>query len=117
MKTHKVVSVTSEGIRFDSGLFLSSHHNSDCCEHHELTFTDITLQDFDGLEFVIDAEGSFFRKVDGYGIEMIPVHGHSVRIPGHGYNNGYYGANLSLCVTGEGIDLDFDITECQLIEG
>ena len=115
MRTHKVTSITSEAIHFDSGLRLYSHHCQDCCEHHELTLTDLTLQDFEGLEFVIDAGGSFFRKIEGYGIELVPVSGHTVRIPGHGSNNGYYGTDLTLCISGEGVDMVFDITECQTI--
>ena len=58
----------------------------------------------------------FFKKVDGYGIELIPVNGHSVKVPGYGSNNGYYSTNLSLVLTDkESVTKTFDITECQEI--
>jgi hypothetical protein len=52
------------------------------------------------------------KKIEDYGIELIPVHGWSVKIPGYGSNNGYYSTNLSL-VLSDG--REFDITECQEI--
>ena len=110
----KVVSVNSDGIEFDGGIVLSSHHDQDCCENHELTFDDLTMADFDGLLFNLEGD-DFFRKIEDFGIELIPLSGHSVRIPGHGSNNGYYGTNLALTLRGRGMSRDFDITECQVI--
>lgn len=106
------MAVTTGGIQFEGGIMLSSDHSQDCCERHELTFDDLTMADFDGLEFDLDGD-TFFRRIDGFGIELTPVHGHSVKIPGHGSNNGYYGTNLDLCIDGPGFSKTFDITECQ----
>lgn len=114
-KTLKVVAVGPEGIEFEGGIKLTSDHSQDCCESHALTFDDLTMADFDGLLFDLGGE-DFFRKIDGFGIELVPIEGHSVRIPGHGYNNGFYGSNLDLCISGPGINKTFDITECQDID-
>jgi hypothetical protein len=116
METCKVTSVTRDCITFSNGYELRSHHDQDCCETHELTLTDINLDDFDGLEFSLSGD-EFFRKVPDFGIELVPISGHPVKIPAHGYNNGYYGTNLTLVlVTPNGLR-EYDITECQDIQG
>ncbi len=107
--------VDSAGITFENDISLISEHLSDCCESHELTFTDITIADFEGLEFDLSGE-TFFRRIEGYGIELIPIKGHSVKIPGHGYNNGYYSSQLDLVLIGPGFRKEFDISECQVIK-
>jgi hypothetical protein len=111
----KVVKVTSEEIVFDDGSTLSSFHDQDCCERHSLTLSDVKVDDFDGLEFDLSGD-VFFRKVEGYGIELIPVHGHVVRVPAHGWNNGYYGTNLALVIKTPTVEKRYDITECQSIK-
>lgn len=113
---NKVIKLNSESIEFDNGSILSSNHDSDCCETHYLSFGDLTISDFDGLQFDLSSD-SFFNRIDGYGIELIPILGHSVKVPGYGYNNGYYSSQLDLVLT-SGKDVKvFDITECQVIEG
>lgn len=114
MKNVKVLTVSSAGLEFEGGITLSSDHSQDCCESHDLTFDDLTLADFDGLLFDLSGD-DFFKRIEGFGIELIPTNGHPVRIPGHGYNNGYYGTNLDLCIDGPGINKRYDITECQEI--
>lgn len=116
MEKLKVVNVDSTGITFENGIKLTSEHSSDCCESHELTFTDITLDDFKDLEFDLTGE-TFFNRIKDYGIELVPISGHTVKIPGHGYNNGYYSDQLDLVLTGPGFKKEFDITECQVVEG
>lgn len=109
----KVVNVGDYGITFDNGLELSSYHASDCCESHELYFRDLNLGDFAGLEFDLSND-NFFKRVDGYGIELLPIAGWPVRVAGHGYNNGYYSSQLDLILTdGKDFRKVFDITECQ----
>src|SRR5579859_4048001 len=108
----KVISVTSSEIKFDNGLELYSEHNQDCCENHYLHFDDLTLSDFDGLEFDLSGD-EFFKKVEDYGILLIPIKGHGIGIPGYGYNNGYYSTDLTL-VLSDG--REFDISECQEIK-
>ena len=115
MNKLKVVKVGQYGIVFDNGLELSSNHDQDCCEHHELYFKDLTLADFEGLEFDLTNE-NFFKRVDGYGIELLPLNGHPVRVAGHGNNNGYYSDQLDLVLSGKDFNKVFDITECQDIE-
>lgn len=108
MKT-KVIKVNSDSIEFDNGLKLSSNHEQDCCENHYLDFEHIKLDDFDGLEFDLSND-NFFERIVGYGIELKPIKGWSVKIPGYGSNNGYYSDNLTLELSD---GREFDITECQ----
>jgi hypothetical protein len=99
-------------IEFENGVTLQSDHESSCCEHHWLCVKDLTLEDFEGLKF--DLKGDFFERIKGYGIALLPVHGHPVRIPGYGENNGYYSSELTLVLTKDNTVLKtFDITECQ----
>ena len=113
MNKVKVIKVDSDGLEFDNGVRLDSNHDSDCCESHYLSLADLTLADFDGLEFDITSE-EFFERVDGYGIALKPLAGHPVRIPGYGSNNGYYSSQLDLVLSdGKGFSKVFDISECQ----
>jgi len=115
MKNLKVVSLDNGIIQFNNGYSLYADHVSDCCESHDLCIEDLDILDFDGLIFNLDDE--FFRRVKGYGIELIPVYGYSVRIAGHGYNNGYYSSELTLVIDKDDkIVRTFDISECQDIE-
>jgi hypothetical protein len=108
-----VIKVCQEYIEFDNGVKLLSEHEQDCCENHYLSFSDLSLDDFDGLLFDLSND-EFFKKIDGYGIELIPMRGFSVRIPGYGYNNGYYSTNLTLVITNDNdFNKSFDISECQ----
>lgn len=117
IQSSKVVKVSSDGIKFDSGISLYSEHDQDCCEHHELTFDDLTLEDFEGLEFDLSND-NFFTKIPDFGIELNPIKGHSVKIPGHGYNNGYYGTNITMVLhddTNNKMYKSYDVSECQVI--
>lgn len=111
---NKVIYVDKDVVRFDDKSELSSDHDQDCCENHYLDFSNHTLADFAGLEFDLSSDG-FFEKVDGYGIRLVPVEGHPISVPGYGYNNGYYSANLTLLLERPGSVQKFDITECQEI--
>ena len=117
MNKLKVVKVNDEGLEFDNGVKLYSYHSQDCCENHELYFRDLTLAEFEGLEFDLTNDG-FFKRVPGYGIELIPIHGFSVRIAGHGSNNGYYSDSLDLIISdGKGFEKTFGISDCQIVIG
>lgn len=117
METLKVVKITSNAIKFENGITLEHNHQSDCCESHELYFQDLTMLDFEGLEFNLTDE-KFFNRIPDYGIELIPLQGHSVKIAGHGYNNGYYSSQLDLIVRKDNKEIArYDITECQEIDG
>ena len=112
-----VVGVDEYGITFNTGEELSSAHICTCREKHYLCFKDLNLSDFDGLQF--DLSGNdFFERVECYGIRLIPVVGFPVSIPGYGYNNGHYSANLSLVITKDGGgERTFEIDNCQVIRG
>ena len=114
----KVIAVDNDVITFDTGHSLYSEHASDCCESHYLSMSDITVEDFKGME--LDLEGTnFFERVEDYGIRLISTDGRVVPIPGYGHNNGYYSAELTLVVNNaEGKTIHtIDISECQDIEG
>jgi hypothetical protein len=112
---YKVIKVNQESLEFNDGVTLSSHHDTDCCEEHWLSFNDLTLEDFEGLEFDLSSD-KFFSKIEGYGIELVPVMGYSVKVPGYGSNNGYYSDQLGLKISGLDEEKYFDITDCQVIE-
>lgn len=115
MENLKVVKVNLDSLEFDNGMVLISEHSQDCCESHYLSLSDLTIDDFNGLEFDLSKD-DFFERIEGYGIALKPKNGFSVRIPGYGENNGYYSSNLSLVLTntnGVGVFKEYDITECQ----
>ena len=112
MKNLKVIKVDAESLEFNNGMKLYSHHDYSCCEEHYLSMSDLTLEDFDGLEFDLTND-DFFERIDGYGIALKPINGHPVRIPGYGSNNGYYSSNLSLIITDGDFFKKYDISECQ----
>jgi len=115
MNKVKVVSIDSDSLEFDNGIVLTSHHDQDCCETHYLSLSDLTLADFDGLEFDLTTD-AFFERIDGYGIALNPLVGYPVRIPGYGLNNGYYSSRLDLVLEDDyGFKKVFDVSECQYI--
>lgn len=113
MNNLKVIKVSQESIEFEDGIKLYSEHDKDCCEEHWLSFEHLTMDDFEGLKFNLTND-KFFNRIVGYGIELVPIEGHSIRVPGYGSNNGYYSDSLSLTLSD---DKDFrkvyNITECQ----
>ena len=116
MKKVKVVKVDSDSLEFDNGVVLSSAHESECCEQHYLSLADLTLTDFEGLEFDLTSD-DFFERIEGFGIALKPLVGFPVRIPGYGYNNGYYSGQLDLTLSdNKGFSKVFDVTECQVVE-
>lgn len=110
----KVIYVDKDVVRFDDRSELYSDHDQDCCESHYISFANLSLADFDGLEFDLSSP-SFFEKVDGFGIRLLPIKGHPISVPGYGYNNGYYSSNLTLILDRSGSCTKFDISECQII--
>jgi len=111
--TVKVIKVDSSGIQFEEGYRLSDSHEQSCCESHYLDYSNLTLQDFSGLEFDLSND-KFLEKIEGYGIGLVPVSGFSVKIPGYGSNNGYYGSDITLNIKGpNGFRREYDVSECQ----
>lgn len=112
---NRVIAICDDELIFDNGDKLYSYHTQHCCENHYLSFDDVTLEDFEGLQFDLSGD-AFFRRIPNYGIELIPVVGHSVKIPGYAENNGCYSSNLALILESEDRRLKqkFDIEECQI---
>ena len=116
MTNLKVVEVKEDSLVFDNGYSIESDHDSDCCEWHWLEFKDLELKDFEGLEFDLSND-NFFKRIPDYGIELIPIKGWSVKIAGHGANNGFYSSDLSLLIRDKAnVIRSYDITECQNID-
>lgn len=115
-KYYKVVSLEYDKINFTGGYSLESYHDQDCCESHELYFSDLCLKDFERMEFDLEND-CFFNRITGYGIELIPLRGHTIKIAGHGYNNGYYSSELTLILKKDGNEIKrYDISDCQEIK-
>lgn len=113
MKNLKVVKIDSDSVEFENGVKLYSDHQQDCCESHYLSMSDLTIADFDGLEFDLTND-DFFERIEDYGIALLPINGFPVRIPGYGSNNGYYSSNLDLIITdGKEFTKTYNISECQ----
>lgn len=112
----RIVSITGDLITFDDGAYLRSDHETDCCEYHWLDFGAVEFDEVSGLDFRLNSEGSFFQRVDGYGIRLLPTNGHPVSIAGYGSNNGYYSGNIDLVlVDSNGSEHRFDVSECQTV--
>lgn len=105
-------------ILFSDGSTLSSYHSTQCCESHYLCFDCISVKDFEGATFDLSND-MFFSRIPDYGIQLNPVRGYSIRIPGYGSNNGYYSENLSLILVPSdgGEPKYYDITDCQVVSG
>jgi hypothetical protein len=115
MNNLKVVKIENDELLFNDGTRLLSNHEYKCCEHHYLDFANLDISEFDGLEFDLTSD-DFFKRVEDYGIELKPIKGHVVRVPGYGSNNGYYSSDIDLIVAdakGKTIK-SFDVSECQL---
>jgi len=110
----KVTKIENDIIHFDTGEELFSYHQSDCCERHYLSMSDLSINDFDGLEFDLSND-DFFQRVEGYGIKLIPTNGHPIPIPGYGSNNGWYSSNLSMILKRPNSENEYAISECQVI--
>lgn len=116
MNKVKVVGLHSDGVTFDNGAVMYSEHERECCESHYLDFSDLTLADFEGLEFDISND-DFFERIEDYGIALKPLNGHPVRVPGYGSNNGYYSTDLDLVIKGGDLPKRvYDIQECQVVD-
>ncbi len=112
----KVIKIKSDSLEFDNGVKLYSYHEADCCEHHWISLDDLTIEDFEGLEFDLTND-NFFERIEDYGIALLPLNEHPIRIPGYGSNNGYYSDNLSLVLEAGGkIIKSFNISECQIVQ-
>lgn len=115
MNNLSVIEITEEFIKFENGIELYSIHDTVCCESHYLYFKDLTIDDFKDLKFNL-SEDKFFKRIENYGIELIPIKGHSVKIPGYGCNNGYYSEELALVIgKDKKVIKTYDISECQVI--
>lgn len=112
MRKIKVVKIEDNKLIFDDGTKLYSYHEQDCCENHYLDFADLNIMDFEGLEFDLTNE-KFFNRIEDYGIELKPINGHVVRVPGYGSNNGYYSSEILLVIEKNKTQERYDVTECQ----
>lgn len=109
-----VIAVEQNRLMFSDGSMLYSNHEQDCCEEHFISFKDLDISDFSGLEFDLSSD-AFLEKIPGYGVALRPLNGHPVRVPGYGFNNGFYSDKLTLVVERGEYKKMYIITECQFI--
>jgi len=113
-KNVKLLKITQWQLEFEDGVVLYSQeqeHNDDS----KLYFNDLTPEDFEGLRFDF-TNHNFYRRVEGYGIELLPIKGWSVKIPAYGCNSEYTANYLTLIVTdNKDFKKTYDIDECQNI--
>jgi len=116
MKKVKVTEIKLTELIFNNGVKLVSDHEQDCCETHFLSFGDLEMSDFDVLEFDLSND-NFFNRINDYGIELVPIYGHTVKIPGYGSNNGYYSSAINLVIidANDKVIKSYDVSNCQKI--
>ena len=113
MNKLKVIEVKSDNIKFDNGMVLSAFHKDKTYADNYLCFDDLTLNDFKDLEFDLTTD-KFFNRMIGYGIELVPIKGHSIRTPGYGVDSGFYTSDLELVLTsGDNIIKKFEVSDNQ----
>lgn len=101
---------------FSDGSKLYSEHKTECCEFHYLDLTSIDLNEVEKLNFDLSGD-DFFNRIPEYGIELLPLNGHPIRIPGYGENSGNYDEDLSLVLDrGNGDIRRYDVEDCQTIK-
>lgn len=111
----KIIKLEAGRITFDDGHTISSNHNTDCCEWHEIDASGISIEEVKDLEFDLSLPfEELIQKVEGYGIRINPINNFPLSVPAYGYNNGYYGNNIDLILSkGNKVIWEHDITECQ----
>ena len=57
----EVVNGDEGEIKFSNGYILSTNHESDCCEIHYWSLSDLTIEDFNGLLFDLSSDNFFGR--------------------------------------------------------
>lgn len=113
----KIIAITN-GIFFDNGMYLGDYHEQNCCESHYLAWGEADYSG-EGLEIDLSEESikneKFFRRIDGYGIEILAINGWGIKIPGYGSNNGYYSSDINLYLNDKdgNVIQEYDISSCQ----
>jgi len=119
METVTITAIVEHGddhaLLFSDGSKLFSKHVEKCCEHHYLDFTLVNMDEIASLKFDLSGD-KFFKRIREYGIELLPLNGHPIRIPGYGENNGNYAKDLYLVLlrNNEAMRI-YDVTDCQTI--
>lgn len=119
METVTITAIVEHGdehaLLFSDGSKLFSKHVDECCEYHYLDFSLLELNGITSLKFDLSGD-KFFNRIPEYGIELLPLNGHPIRIPGYGENNGNYSEKLHLVLKrGDGKVNTYDVTDCQTI--
>lgn len=104
--------VTYKGCgEFTDDLRLIDRHEISCCEQHYLDWDE---EDVPQENSQFETKCFQIEKIEGYGIALIPINGHKIRIPGYSNNNGFYSDNLTLDICfGRDRVYTIDIRDCQ----
>lgn len=92
----KIVSITSEGLRFNNGFSLKDYHYQDCCEQVYADWESLKDQ---SLIFKVKFDNSIIEKckvVPDSGINIYSTCGKRFFIPCYNIQNGWYSNDLSI---------------------
>jgi hypothetical protein len=110
----KIKKISSEGIAFDNGCWISDYHCQDCCESVYADF-EYLKGETSIMEAVFDLKSpTLVEVVVNNGIRLVSVDGHGYFIPCYDRQNGYYSNQLELRIGYvHGGQKVIDITECS----
>lgn len=118
----KIVEIGDEFLRFDNGICMTSEHYRDCCEWHWADFSvmkgynlnTVTGQEIDirDVEFDENIKNNI-QLIKDEGFNLIAKDGSKYFVPCYADNNGYYNSELTLSISGNGVNEEIDISDCQ----
>lgn len=119
----KIVEIGSEHLRFDNGICMTSEHYQDCCESHWADFSvmngynlnTVTGKEIDIHDVEFDEENikDSIQLIKDEGFNLIAKDGSKYFVPCYADNNGYYNSELTLSISGNGLNEEIDISDCQ----
>ena len=119
----KIVEIGSEHLKFDNGIYMTSEHYQDCCESHWADFSvmngynlnTVTGKEIDIHEVEFDESNikDSIQLIKDEGFNLIAKDGSKYFVPCYADNNGYYNSELTLSISGNGLNEEIDISDCQ----
>ena len=118
----RIKKIGNDYLEFDNGLLMTSDHWTECCESHWADFSVMSgynLNTTTGREiniYNVEFDENIkenIQLIKDEGFNLIAKDGSKYFIPCYAENNGYYGSDLTLCITIDGVNEEIDISECQ----
>lgn len=120
----KIKEIQDDILMFDNSVQITSYHNQDCCESHWADFSVVSGYninpvtgksiDIHDIEFDDNVQ-NIIQLVEEIGFNLVALDGSKYLVPCYGSNNGYYSTDLELRISGNGLNFNIDITNCQVI--